>query len=170
MFGISFFELFIFFCFLSSFFMSVLVFAPICFSFSQFQTCFVCRCYFLHLSVSHSITRYQHFHSKLGTQPNFRLNVDIRYPVRLHVRFFTWLPSVSMDTNAREQTIANRCVVYRMLVYNSQTGGEGEREVLLIGSQVPGHCIAKANEMFPWLKERVKSIRKYTRKCHYKFA
>lgn len=26
---------------------------------------------------------------------------------------------------------------------------KGEREVLLIGSQVPGHCIAKANEMFP---------------------
>jgi hypothetical protein len=34
------------------------------------------------------------------------------------------LPSVSKDTNRREQTITNRCVVYRMLVYNSQTGGE----------------------------------------------
>jgi len=40
---------------------------------------FVCRFYFPHLSVSLSITQYQHCHTKVDTKPNFRLNIDIRH-------------------------------------------------------------------------------------------
>jgi len=111
-------------CFVLSWFMSVLVDASICFPFTYYQSCFVCRFYFLHLSVSLSITQYQRCHTKVDTKPNICFNIDIRHQTQLHVRFWTRLPSLSKDTNRREQTIANRCVVYRMLVYNSQTGGE----------------------------------------------
>lgn len=104
--------------------MSVLVAASVCFPFTYYQSCFACRFHCLHVSFSLSITQYQRCHTKVDFNSNFRFNIDVRHQTQLHVSFWTWLPSVSKDTNRREQTITNRCVVYRMLVYNSQTGGE----------------------------------------------
>lgn len=134
-------------CFVSSWFMSVLVAASICFPFTYYQSCLVCRFYFLHLSVSLSITQYQRCHTKTDTKPNFCFNIDIRHRTQLHVRFWTPLPSVSKDTNRREQTIANRCVVYRMLVYNSQTGGERGKDggIDWLASARAPYCEGKRN-------------------------
>jgi len=57
------------------------------------------------------------------------------------------LPSVSKDTNRREQTIANRCVVYRVLVYNSQNGGERGKDDVIdwLASARALYCESKRN-------------------------
>jgi hypothetical protein len=62
------------------------------------------------------------------------------------------LAAICLEGNkcGTEQTVVNRSVTYRKLVYNSQTGRKtGARAVVSIGSKMPGYYILRKLPPFP---------------------